>query len=138
MHLYFVELKEFRRVFLMSLTISLSPLKIRALVEARLLPNPYAPNGLDPPPPRKNVALYRLWRLLRIAKLSSIADCNRPGTPVVRPFGLANWSPLARESTTVRVENQTLTISGQRKFQQQEAGKGYGPGHCDRGCRAGA
>ncbi len=38
MHLYFVELKEFRRVFLLSLTISLSPLKIRALVEARLSP----------------------------------------------------------------------------------------------------
>ena len=57
---------------------------------------------------------------------------NRPWAPAVDIYETADELVLKADvpdvdlkDIDVRVENQTLTISGERKFQQQESGKGY-------------
>ncbi|HLK63070.1 MAG TPA: Hsp20/alpha crystallin family protein [Bryobacteraceae bacterium] len=57
---------------------------------------------------------------------------NRPWAPNVDIYETgeelvvkADVPDVEQKDIDVRVENQTLTISGQRKFQQQESGKGY-------------
>jgi HSP20 family protein len=57
---------------------------------------------------------------------------NRPWAPSVDIYETgedlvlkADVPDVELKDIDVRVENQTLTISGQRKFQQQESGKGY-------------
>jgi HSP20 family protein len=57
---------------------------------------------------------------------------NRPWSPAVDIYETedelvlkADLPDVDQKDIDVRVENQTLTISGQRKFQQQDSGKGY-------------
>ncbi len=57
---------------------------------------------------------------------------NRPWTPAVDIFETANDLVLRADlpdvelkDIDVRVENQTLTIAGQRKFEQQDSVQGY-------------
>jgi HSP20 family protein len=57
---------------------------------------------------------------------------NRPWAPPVDVFETENELVLKADlpdielkDIDVRVENQTLTISGERKFEKQETGKGY-------------
>src|ERR1041384_4646295 len=57
---------------------------------------------------------------------------NRPWSPAVDIYETENELVLTADlpdvelnDIDVRVENQTLTISGARKFQQKDAGKGY-------------
>ena len=57
---------------------------------------------------------------------------NRPWAPSVDVYETgdelvfkADIPDVELKDIDVRMENQTLTISGQRKFQQQESGKGY-------------
>ena len=57
---------------------------------------------------------------------------NRPWSPSVDIFETENELVLKadlpevdQKNIDVRVENQTLTIAGERKFQAQENGKGY-------------
>jgi HSP20 family protein len=57
---------------------------------------------------------------------------NRPWTPAVDIFETANDLVLRADlpdvelkDIDVRVENQTLTIAGERKFEQQDTVKGY-------------
>jgi HSP20 family protein len=57
---------------------------------------------------------------------------NRPWTPAVDIYETENELVLKadlpdveQKDIDVRVENQTLTIAGQRKFEKQENGKGY-------------
>jgi HSP20 family protein len=57
---------------------------------------------------------------------------NRPWAPSVDIYETADELVLKADvpdvdlkDIDVRVENQTLTVSGERKFQQQESGKGY-------------
>jgi HSP20 family protein len=57
---------------------------------------------------------------------------NRPWTPSVDIYETENELVLKADlpdidlkDLNVRVENQTLTISGERKFEKKESGKGY-------------
>jgi HSP20 family protein len=57
---------------------------------------------------------------------------NRPWSPAVDIFETENELVLKadlpdvdQKSIDVRVENQTLTLEGERKFENQESGKGY-------------
>jgi len=57
---------------------------------------------------------------------------NRPWTPAVDIYETENELVLKadlpdvdQKDIDVRVENQTLTIAGQRKFEKQESGKGF-------------
>jgi HSP20 family protein len=57
---------------------------------------------------------------------------NRPWAPAVDIYETENELVLKADlpdvdlkDIDVRVENQTLTIAGERKFEQQESGKGY-------------
>jgi HSP20 family protein len=57
---------------------------------------------------------------------------NRPWSPSVDIYETENELVLKADlpdvdlkDIDVRVENQTLTIAGERKFEQQEAGKGF-------------
>src|SRR5215471_15844263 len=57
---------------------------------------------------------------------------NRPWSPAVDIYETENDLVLKadlpdvnQKDIDVRVENQTLTISGQRKFEQEKSGKGY-------------
>ena len=57
---------------------------------------------------------------------------NRPWTPAVDIYETENELVLKadlpdvdQKDIDVRVENQTLTIAGQRKFEKQENGKGF-------------
>jgi HSP20 family protein len=57
---------------------------------------------------------------------------NRPWTPAVDIYETENELVLKadlpdvdQKDIDVRVENQTLTIAGQRKFEKQETGKGF-------------
>ena len=57
---------------------------------------------------------------------------NRPWTPAVDIYETENdlvvkadLPDVDLKDIDVRVENQTLTIAGERKFEQQESGKGY-------------
>ena len=57
---------------------------------------------------------------------------NRPWTPAVDIFETENELVLKadlpdvdQKDIDVRVENQTLTIAGQRKFEKQDSGKGF-------------
>ncbi len=57
---------------------------------------------------------------------------NRPWTPLVDIYETENELVLKADlpdvdakDIDVRVENQTLTLAGQRKFEKQDSGKGY-------------
>jgi HSP20 family protein len=57
---------------------------------------------------------------------------NRPWSPAVDIYETENELVLKadlpdvdQKDIDVRVENQTLTIAGERKFEKQDAGKGY-------------
>jgi HSP20 family protein len=57
---------------------------------------------------------------------------NRPWTPAVDIFETENELVLKadlpdvdQKNIDVRVENQTLTLAGERKFEKQDSGKGY-------------
>jgi len=57
---------------------------------------------------------------------------NRPWSPAVDIFETENELVLKadlpdvnQDAIDVRVENQTLTIAGERKFEKQDTGKGY-------------
>jgi HSP20 family protein len=57
---------------------------------------------------------------------------NRPWSPAVDIYETENELVLKADlpdvdlkDIDVRVENQTLTISGERKFEQEQSGKGY-------------
>jgi HSP20 family protein len=65
-------------------------------------------------------------------RVLSEPQTNRPWAPNVDIYETADELVLKADvpdvdlkDIDVRVENQTLTISGERKFQQQESGKGY-------------
>ena len=65
-------------------------------------------------------------------RLFNEPQSNRPWAPAVDLYETehdlvlkADLPAVNSKDIDVRVENQTLTISGERKFDQQEAGKGY-------------
>ncbi len=66
------------------------------------------------------------------SRMLSEPQANRPWSPAVDIYETENELVLKADlpdvelkDIDVRVENQTLTIAGQRQFQKQEAGKGY-------------
>ena len=66
------------------------------------------------------------------SRLLSEPRTNRPWSPAVDIYETENELVLKADlpdvdlkDIDVRVENQTLSISGQRSFEKQEAGKGY-------------
>jgi HSP20 family protein len=65
-------------------------------------------------------------------RMLSEPQTNRPWAPAVDIYETENELVLKADlpdvdlkDIDVRVENQTLTISGERKFEKQESGKGY-------------
>ena len=65
-------------------------------------------------------------------RLLSEPQGNRPWSPAVDIYETENEQVLKADlpdveqnAIDVRVENQTLTIAGERKFERQDAGKGY-------------
>src|SRR5271157_5955613 len=65
-------------------------------------------------------------------RMLSEPQTNRPWAPAVDIYETENELVLKADlpdvdlkDIDVRVENQTLTIAGERKFEQQESGKGY-------------
>jgi HSP20 family protein len=65
-------------------------------------------------------------------RMLSEPQTNRPWAPAVDIYETENELVLKADlpdvdlkDIDVRVENQTLTISGERKFEKQDAGKGY-------------
>jgi HSP20 family protein len=67
-----------------------------------------------------------------ITRFFSEPQTNRPWAPPVDIFETENELVFKADlpdvelgDLTVRVENQTLTISGERKFERKEQGKGY-------------
>src|SRR5215510_10897052 len=65
-------------------------------------------------------------------RLLSEPRANRPWSPAVDVFETENELVLKadlpdvdQKDIDVRVENQTLTIEGERKFEKEESGKGY-------------
>ena len=65
-------------------------------------------------------------------RLISEPQSNRPWSPSVDIYETENELVLKadlpeveQKEIDVRVENQTLTIAGERKFQAQQSGKGY-------------
>jgi len=66
------------------------------------------------------------------SRMLSEPQGNRPWAPAVDIFETENELVLKADlpdvdqnNIDVRVENQTLTLSGERRFEQQENGKGY-------------
>ena len=66
------------------------------------------------------------------SRMLSEPQSNRPWTPSVDIYETENELVLKADlpevdlkDIDVRVENQTLTLAGQRKFEKQDAGKGY-------------
>jgi HSP20 family protein len=66
------------------------------------------------------------------SRMLSEPQSNRPWTPLVDIYETENELVLKADlpevdpnDIDVRVENQTLTLAGQRKFEKQDAGKGY-------------
>ena len=66
------------------------------------------------------------------ARLLSEPRLNRPWSPAVDIFETENELVLKadlpdvdQKNIDVRIENQTLTIEGERKFESDETGKGY-------------
>lgn len=66
------------------------------------------------------------------ARLLNEPSGNRPWAPPVDIYETENELVLKadvpdvdQKDIDVRVENQTLTISGERKFEKQDSGKGY-------------
>ena len=66
------------------------------------------------------------------ARLVNEPSANRPWAPAVDIYETENELVLKADlpevdqrNIDVRVENQTLTISGERKFEKEESGKGY-------------
>jgi HSP20 family protein len=67
-----------------------------------------------------------------VSRILSEPQSNRPWAPAVDILETENELVLKADlpdvelkDIDVRVENQTLTISGERKFEKQESGKGY-------------
>jgi HSP20 family protein len=65
-------------------------------------------------------------------RLLSEPQTNRPWSPAVDIFETENdlvfqadLPAIEQDSIDVRIENQTLTIAGERKFGKEDAGKGY-------------
>ena len=65
-------------------------------------------------------------------RMLSEPQTNRPWAPAVDIYETENELVLKADlpdvdlkDIDVRVENQTLTIAGERKFEKQESGKGY-------------
>jgi HSP20 family protein len=65
-------------------------------------------------------------------RMLSEPQTNRPWAPAVDIYETENELVLKADlpdvdlkDIDVRVENQTLTISGERKFEKQDSGKGY-------------
>src|ERR1051325_889220 len=66
------------------------------------------------------------------SRMLSEPQANRPWAPSVDIFETENELVLKADlpdvdqnDIDVRVENQTLTLSGERRFEQQDNGKGY-------------
>jgi HSP20 family protein len=66
------------------------------------------------------------------SRMLSEPQANRPWSPAVDIYETENELVLKadlpdveQKDIDVRVENQTLSITGERKFQQQDSGKGY-------------
>jgi HSP20 family protein len=66
------------------------------------------------------------------SRMLSEPQSNRPWTPAVDIYETENELVLKADlpevdlkDIDVRVENQTLTLAGERKFEKQDAGKGY-------------
>ena len=66
------------------------------------------------------------------SRMLSEPQSNRPWTPSVDIYETENELVLKADlpeveakDIDVRVENQTLTLAGQRKFEKQDTGKGY-------------
>jgi HSP20 family protein len=66
------------------------------------------------------------------SRMLSEPQSNRPWTPAVDIYETENELVLKADlpevepnDIDVRIENQTLTLAGQRKFEKQDAGKGY-------------
>jgi HSP20 family protein len=66
------------------------------------------------------------------SRLLNEPQSNRPWAPAVDIYETENELVLKADvpdvelsNIDVRVENQTLTIAGERKFERQDAGKGY-------------
>ena len=66
------------------------------------------------------------------SRMLSEPQSNRPWTPSVDIYETENELVLKADlpevepnDIDVRIENQTLTLAGQRKFEKQDAGKGY-------------
>jgi len=67
-----------------------------------------------------------------VTRFFSEPQTNRPWAPPVDIYETENelvfkadLPDVELNDLTVRVENQTLTISGERKFERKDAGKGY-------------
>jgi len=67
-----------------------------------------------------------------VSRVFNEPRANRPWSPAVDIYETENELVLKADvpevdpkAIDVRVENQTLTISGERKFEQEESGKGY-------------
>lgn len=65
-------------------------------------------------------------------RMLSEPQANRPWSPAVDIYETENdlvlkadLPDVAQNAIDVRVENQTLTIAGERKFEKQDAAKGY-------------
>jgi HSP20 family protein len=65
-------------------------------------------------------------------RMVNAPQANRPWSPAVDIYETENELVLKADlpdvdlkDIDVRVENQTLTISGERKFEQEQSGKGY-------------
>ena len=78
--------------------------------------------------PLSNVRLFED----AFTRLLSEPRANRPWSPAVDIFETENELVLKadlpdvdQKDIDVRIENQTLTIEGQRKFEAEDAGKGY-------------
>src|ERR1035438_8534335 len=66
------------------------------------------------------------------SRMLSEPQTNRPWAPAVDIYETENELVLKADlpdvdlkDIDVRVENQTLTIAGERKFEQEQSGKGY-------------
>lgn len=67
-----------------------------------------------------------------VTRFFSEPQTNRPWAPPVDIYETENelvfkadLPDVELNDLTVRVENQTLTVSGERKFERKDAGKGY-------------
>src|SRR6185503_10096904 len=105
-----------------------------ASVEARGLPTiltlyrSLKPMSLTHFDPLANLRLFED----AFTRMVSEPNANRPWTPSVDIYETENELVVKADlpdvdlkDIDVRVENQTLTLAGQRKFEKQDTGKGY-------------